>query len=262
MDDLRPKRGRPLKSRSSRPMRSPPWAARPDAMATAAKAAAAVGMSIEELADLLVEGGITATIPKDDVVQRYTIEDLGKALWAHLQETPKTKRQEWFASLTPVQQKSLIVVLRDQGFHFEVIAVDLGISIQKVIETWNHHCDQLGAQVVGVRLETIAGQLQVHASRAQHMAVQAHDHNGFWRISKDYVELLQSLGIVDRAIHRVEHTHSMQDDHKAEIEALVTLEEKKRRRLLELKEVDATVVASEPLPDLADDYDNEAQEVP
>lgn len=249
-----------VKKRKPRALKNRPWIGDPEAKAKLAAAAAAVGLELSELADMMVDSGIAAP-PTDEITQKYTLEDLGKRLWGCLQEQPKTKRQEWFDELTPMQQNSLIVVLRDRGFHFEVIANEFAIPVKQVINTWNQYCDELGSQVVGVRLETIAGQLQSHASRAQHMAVEAGDHKGFWKISSEYIGMLQGLGIVDRAIHRVDHqiTHKFEDQRKVEIDAMVALERKKEARFGELKQIEA-VVADTP-PQLVEDYDDD-QETP
>jgi hypothetical protein len=210
------------------------------------RAAEAVGLSVEELANLVVESGITALPPSDGITDTYTLKDLGTRLWATMQEHPVSARGTWFNGLSPTQQTAVIVTLRDKGFASQVIANDFQISIMDVNRTWNKHADDLGAQVVGIRLNTIAGNLQIVAERAQQGAMLKEDHATVWRIQKEFTSALQSLGITDRAIHKVEVTHKFDDQKKATLDKLVELELKKERRGEEVKLIDATVIDEVP----------------
>lgn len=198
-----------------------------DAMATAKKAAAAVGLTVQQLCDLLVDNGITAVPPDDGMTVKYTLEDLGKRLWGTLQSHPRTERAKWFKTLTDTQRGALIVQLRSNGYASAVIAEELDITEQHVVRVYQQYASEIGAQVVGIRLDTIAGQLHAAAERAQQMAMEAGDHKAFWTVHKDYLKALQSIGIVDSAIHRVEVTHKLDDQTQQEIQALVKLEAKK-----------------------------------
>jgi hypothetical protein len=256
-----PRKGQKPRERQPKPLQDASWVGNADAKQVALAAAKAVGLTLEQLSDLMVDTGL-ATIPKEKLTQKCTLQDLGMRLWASMQTVGTNVRVKWFNELAPVQQGSLLVTLRDRGFHFEVIAQEFAIPVQRVIDAWNQYCDELGAQVVGVRLQTIAGQLQSHASRAQQMAVEAGDHKSFWQISAEYVEMLQSLGIVDRAVHRVDHeiTHKFEDQQRFEVEQMVALETKKLARQEELKLVACEV--TDTLPQLTTDYDDSPQEKP
>lgn len=218
----------------------------------------AAGCTIQELADLVFESGIAPPKTKDGITERYTLEDLGQKLWVTLQQTAKQERGAWFSALLPVQKTAVIVVLRDQGFRTEIIAKDLEVDPADVMRTWNAYASQLGSQVIGLRIDTIAGQLQMASERAQQMAIESGDHNAYWRIEKEKVETLQSIGIVERAIHRVEHTVKIDDAKKAEIEAIAALRNKQDRRkieLVELRQLDGKV---EDLPaEVSKDYDDD-----
>jgi hypothetical protein len=204
-----------------------PAIANTDAMATAEKAAAAVGLTVAELCNLLVDHGITAIPPDGGMTQKYTLEDLGARLWTSLQQHPRSKRAEWFKGLTDPQRGALIVKLRNTGFASAVIATELGITESAVMRTYQAYASEVGQQVVGIRLDTIAGQLHAAAERAKQLAIEAGDHKAFWAVERDYLKALQSIGIVDSAIHRVEVTHKVDDVTKQEIDALVKLEAKK-----------------------------------
>jgi hypothetical protein len=174
-----------------------------------------------------------------------------------MQECPTHMRSKWFHGLAPTQKTAVIVTLKDRGFASQVISEEFKIALMEVQQTWNKHADDLGAQVVGLRLNTIAGNLQIMAERATHGAMEKGDHAAMWRITKELTKMLQDIGIVDRAIHKVEVTHKFDEQKAAEIEALVDIEEKKRISQERIKQVEATVVEGDDFPaELAkEDYD-------
>lgn len=242
----------------SKQQRDPPALASPELLAKLNAAAEAAGCSLQELADLVFEAGIAPPKGGDGITQVYTLEDLGKRLFGVMQAMPKSKRAEWFAQLVPAQKTSVIVVLRDQGFRTEVIARDLQISPLDVVRTWNAYSSELGSQVVGIRLDTIAGQIQLAAERSQEMAVVERDYKSYWAIERDKVKLLQAIGIVDSAIRRVEVTHKLSDEQKAELDALADLQQKKEKRRIEIAELGTSQENGDALPDdITEDYDEE-----
>lgn len=220
----------------------------PDAQALVTKAALAVGLDREKLVDLVVDSGLLNMPASDGVTRTYTLLDLGYKLWVEMQSGLTTERAAFYDKLAPAQKIALVVTLRDRGFAPQTIASTFRLKAADVNRTWNEYADDLGAQVVGVRLSTIVGNLQLVAHRAQEGAVQAEDWSLLWKIQKELTQQLQSVGIVDRAVHRVdhEHTHKMDEDQKREIEAMVDLREKQRKREEELKHAEATIVDSVP----------------
>ncbi len=251
-----PKASPPAKTTGA--AKAPPWVADPDAVKVVAAAAKAVKLSVEDLANLIVDSGITALPPSDGITGRYTLKDLGTRLWGTMQECPTHMRAKWFHGLTRTQQTAVIVTLRDRGFATQVIAEEFKLSQMKVVQTWNKHADDLGAQVVGLRLNTIAGNLQIMAERAMHGAMEKKDHAALWRIQKELTKMYGELGIVQRAAHQVEVTHKFDEQKKAEIDALVALEEKRRLSLENIKTVEATVVEGDDVPEeFKEDYDAE-----
>ena len=248
----------PSQRAAKRPARSPPLVADPELMAKLRIAAAAIFCDVETLCDMVVDGGLKP--PRERATQSYTLEDLGKRLWSELQMYARPKRVEWYQKLSEIQQRALIVVLRDHGHSSMAIADEFQIKLERVNKIWNAFCDDLGSQVVGMRLDTIVGQLTLNAERAKHWAAEMKDYSSFWRISSSYVEALQSLGVVDRAIQRVDHRHSVSTDNMREIEELVQLERKKERRFEEIKLADAAVLSSDKLPQLTVDYDDDESE--
>jgi len=241
-----------------RKAKKPPALAQPDVDARLHKAAEAAGLTLQQLADLVFEAGIIPTPSPDGITERYTLQDLGLRLWGTMQEVARSDRGKWFNSLVPAQQTAMIVVLRDQGFRTEVIARDFEIEPAMVMRTWNTYASQLGSQVIGIRLDTIAGQLQMAAERSQQMAVHKDDHAAYWRIEKEKVAVLQSLGVVDQAIRRVEVSHKLTDQTRDELDRLVQLEAKKNTRRLEIEELQVTAEGGDELPDdVQEDYDDD-----
>lgn len=238
------------------PAKAPPWIASPDALRVVAVAAKAVGLSVEDLANLMVEGGITALPPSDGITGRYTLKDLGVRLWGDVQAVPQSERARWFEGLLPTQKTAVVVTLREQGYSSQAIAGDFGLDPMDVMRTWNLHSGKLGAQVVGIRLNTIAGNLQLVAERAQQGCMQKGDFSALWRIQKELTQQLQSIGIVDRAIHRVEVTHNVKSETASEIDKLLELERKQRQRREDVKQIEATVL--DEIPDeVQEDYDGD-----
>lgn len=202
-------------------------------------AAKAAGFeTIEELANLVVDSGATALPPADGVSQVYTLKDLGEQMHSQM---PPTGRPEWFAELVETQQIGLVAMLRSRGYSSVVIARDYGVTQLAVNQIYARFADELGAQVINVRLNTLVGNLQLAAERAGEGAMEKEDWGTYWRIQKEMIALLQSLGIVKQAIRKVEVAHHFDDQKQAEIDDMVDLEEKKRRRLAEMKVADAMI---------------------
>ena len=245
-----------IPAETSGPAKAAPWVADPNALKTVGAAAKAVGLSVEDLANLIVDAGITALPPSDGITGRYTLKDLGTRLWGTMQQEPRHMRAKWFHGLAPNQRTAVIVTLRDRGFSTQVISEEFKIALMDVQRTWNKHADDLGAQVVGLRLNTIAGNLQLMAERAQHGAMERGDHNALWRIQKEFTKMLADIGIVDRATHKIEVTHKFDEEKKAEIDALVEVEEKRRISQERIKQVEATITDGDDLPaEFGKDYD-------
>lgn len=242
----RRKRARRKRQRSVGALRDPA------ALEKLEKAADAVGLEIEELVDLVVDSGALTLPQTDGVTNKYTLQDLGLGLWTDLQAVPKTLRAKWYAGLADVQKSAVVVVLKERGYSTMTICQELGVKQYKVTEIYNRYVDELGAQVVGLRLHTIAGNLQLMAERAQQMAMQNGDASTFWRVAKDMVKELQSLGIVDRAIHKVEVTHKFDEQKQQEIGKMLEIERKKQARDEELKRVEVEVFDEAPP---LEDYD-------
>ena len=127
-----------------------------------------------------------------------------------------------------------------------MVAREFGIPELHVNKVYAKYADDLGGQVINVRLNTLVGNLQLAAERAQEGAMAKEDWGTFWRISKEMISLLQSLGIVKQAIRKVEVAHKFEDQKKAEVDAMLDLERKMTKRQEELKRVEVEV--HDPVP--------------
>lgn len=223
----------------------------PEAKDKLQRAADSIGLSLQQLVDLVADSG-ALTIPpskdKDGFTSTLTMRDLGKRMWTELQVKLRPERSEWFATLLRQQQVALVVTLREEGYRSEVIAGELGMSPLEVTRIYNEHADNIGAQVANIRLNTLAGHVQIAAERAQQGLMEQGEWAAYFRVSKDLVAILQSLGIVDSAVRRVEVTHNVNfgEQQKAEVDAMVQLELKKQKRLEEIKQADFSLVDEVP----------------
>lgn len=220
----------------------------PKAKARLQAAAEAAGLkTIEDLANLVVDSGALAVPQDDGVTESYSLEDLGQQM--HAQMPPPAKRPSWFQDLVDTQQIALIAMLRSRGYSTTVIARDFGISELDVNKVYSKYADDLGAQVINVRLNTLVGNLQLAAERAGEGAMQKEDWGTYWRVQKEMIALLQSLGIVKQAIRKVEVAHKFDDQRKAEVDQLLELERKQLARLEEIKKADFQL--TDEVPELA-----------
>ncbi len=216
------------------------------ALAKIGAAAKAVGLSTEELVDLVADSGAMALPPADELTEQITLSELGVHLRTQLGQLAKPDRPIWFQHLGSVQQGAVVVSLRTHGASTHAVAAEFRIPAIEVQEVYAEHVDKIGQNVTHVRLTTIVGQMQVVAERAQHGAMEKKDWGTYWRIQKDLIANLQSLGIVDKAIQRIEVTHKLADRERENIDRLADLRMKQRDRREEIKLVSAEVTDAVP----------------
>jgi hypothetical protein len=228
----------------------------PDAKRKLELAAEAAGLTLAQLVDLVHDSGALTVAPDtpDGITTTLTLGDLGKRMHGELMKVFAPERMAWFEQLLEPQQVALMVTLVDEGYRPEIIARDLGIPSARVRATYDQYADRIGAQVTQVRLSTIAGHVQLAAERAMAGLKASGDWKGYFGVQKDVVKVLQSLGIVDQAIHRVEVTHKIEDNKQAEIDSMLELERKKQKRRIEIETADG--VRLDPVPQL--EFEKEA----
>jgi hypothetical protein len=212
------------------------------------EAAEAVGMDPKALAQLAVDAYGSKLVDKQ--TESITRKELGLTLWRELQAIDKANRGDWYQKLADEQQVSLIVALRHEGYRSDVIARDLKISQYTVTELYNRYADTVGSQVSFIRINTILGIMTNDLELAQEGLRKDGDWGGFWRARKEYIKLLQDLGIVERAVQRIEVVHNFEQAKQAEIESILELERKKKVRLEEIKRAEFTVTSDDRVPQI------------
>lgn len=213
----------------------------PDARERLERAAEAAGLTLAQLADLMVDSGALSVPPAktpDGLVATMTVRDLGHRLFQEIQAVSRDERADWFEKLLDAQRVALVVALHDRGFRPEVISRELGRPSQEIRAWIDSYADRVGMQVTQLRLSTIAGHVMLAAEKAMQGLEAENDWKGYFSIQEKLVKILQSLGIVDQAIHRVEVTHRHEDNRQAEIEQILEIERKKQKRLLEIQMAD------------------------
>lgn len=203
------------------------------AVKTIAKAAAAVGLDIKQLGDLVIDSGILAT-PPDGFTEVLSLAELGTHMTSRMGQLPSKARPEWFRELSLVQRAAVVVSLRTNGCSTQALAQEFEVPAIEIQQVYNDHIDKIGQNTTNVRLTMIVGQMTTIAERAQHGSMAKNDWGTYWRIQKDLLAALQSLGIVDKAIHRVEVTHNLTDRTKENIERLASLRMKQATRRKEI----------------------------
>lgn len=210
------------------------------AKATLEKAAAAVDLTLDQLANLVVDSGVLAALPQDGLTEQFSLADLGNHLTVSMGQMAKTARPTWFKGLSPVQKAAIVVHLRVNGCSVHAVSQEFVVHPDKVQNIYNEYVDKVGQNTTNVRLTMIVGQMTIVAERAQQGAMQKDDWGTYWRIQKELIANLQSLGVVDKAAHRVEVTHGLADRAKENIERLASLRMKQHARQREI-----SVVSSE-----------------
>lgn len=211
-------------------------------------AAAAVGISTEQLINLVADAGVISLPPSDDATEQMTLRELGEHLRAQMSTQSKLELPKWFKGLAKVQRGALVISLRADGASTTSIASSFQVPAMEVMRTFNEFADKIGQNVTNVRLTTIVGSMQLVAERAQAGAATKADWSTYWRIQKDLIGLLQSLGIVDKAVHRTEVMHTLGDREKENLERLAMLRLKEQRRDEEIQEIKVTVDGTEAIP--------------
>jgi hypothetical protein len=214
----------------------------PEATKKVLLAAQAAGFEgLGQFLDFVCDSGLLATPPKDGITATFSLEDLGMHLWNKMQANPVDRRAQWFHGLAPTQQTAICVVLRSRGFSTQNIAREFACEERVVRESWTRYADDLGAQVVGVRLTTIAGELQARAEHVTQLLMEGGKPEQAWKVQKEYTKLLQDLGVVDRAKREIHVTHSIDDQQKQELDKLLELKQKKLARQEEIKQIEVEV---------------------
>lgn len=231
-----------------------------DAADKIAKAAGAVGLSAQELVELVSDSGLMAT-PPDGVTEVLSLEDLGARLHNLSCAQPRSQRAAWFAGLVATQQEALLTVLRERGYATAVIAQDYDIDPMTVVNAHNKFADNLGKNVINIRLSTIAGHMQLAMERAQQGAMEKSDWGTYWRIHKEAITLLQTMGVVDRAAQKIEVDNTINigtQEKELELERILDIARRGDKRRLEITQTERESDDVEPIQEAGEAGGEEA----
>ena len=236
----------------TRNARQPNATADPELRARVQAAIEAGGFNSEaELAEALT----STTTPRQvaelgSLTTALTVEDVGYALYMKLyQQSDKAK---FFKKLMDDQKGMLIVYLTHVGFSPPAIAANLDVSEAYVHQCWSLYADKLGQQVMGIRLQTLVGDLKAKADQLYEVAMRDGKTQLAWKITTDFVGQLQELNIVERAVHRQEVTHKVELDEAdlLELDELMSLRRKKQEAEHRLQVTVAAATEADAYPEV------------
>lgn len=185
----------------------------------------------------------------NELTASMTVADVGQALYWKLYRDKEKKG--FFKKLSEEQQAMLVAYLTHIGFAPQTIAIELDTSEQAVREHWARYADKLGQHVIGIRLQTLVGDLKAKADQLFQSAMAEGKLPLAWKITTDFVKVLQDLNIVERAAQKQEVTHKLELDEAdlMELDGLMELRKKRKdaKRLLTIEEEKPT---HDPLPEI------------
>ncbi len=158
------------------------------------------------------------------------------------------------AELPMDQKATLILHLLCNGHAAVTIANKLGLMPNFVKDLWRDYTSRVGDDVMGITLPSLVGRIDARAEALVEMAALDGRPDRAWKIEKERVELLQDLGVVERAAKRYEvaHQHTLKADDsanaetKAEVDRILELERKQRESAERVKRINARVMDSVP----------------
>jgi hypothetical protein len=197
--------------------------------------------STAAMCEAVVSSGLIAKSHQaHDILEERSLGEVGKFLAQRMEV--QTDQAKWFDGLHKTQKGALVCALMNKGHSPPAIAVALNITETVVRDTWAAYADELGKTVTGIRASTVVGELTARRDELYEQAVQRGQLALAWRIQKDYTASLQDFGIIERAVFRQEVTHTLSLDEAAqtELDAILSVREKKRLAQQEVKKLSLT----------------------
>jgi hypothetical protein len=214
-------------------------------------AAEAIGVSVSDLGLMLVDAGLVDVKPEQG--ESLSLEALGQRLAVKKSDVPLDQRPEFFSNLTQIQKAALICHLKNRGHSSVTIGVEFDFGANAVTRIYNEYAANIGANVLELRQETVAGiiQLQMEAAIERIRTLPSHapsnedDNPDFtyseldkeklsWQVFKEGNRMLRDLGIVSDAPRKAEikvetkTTPSSKDEALRRLEELSAMEAKRK----------------------------------
>jgi hypothetical protein len=155
----------------------------------------------------------------------------------------------------PLEQRaSLVLHLLCKGHSAVTVANKLGLMPNFVKDIWRDYTAKVGDDVMGITLPSLVGRIDSRAESLVEMAVEEGRPDRAWKIEKERVEMLQDLGVVERASKRYEvaHQHTLRAGDAAdaetqvEVERILDLERKRKEAGERVKRINARVLDALP----------------
>lgn len=238
------RRGRPTKAEvAARAAADPAYAARRAAKPTRGALSTAVAEDLQEL-----EHGAH-----------------GLRVWQWLSMREFKLWPSLVIELQPEQRASLVLHLLCKGHAAVTIANKLGLMPNLVKDIWRDYTAKVGDDVMGITLPSLVGRIDSRAEALVEMAVEEGRPDRAWKIEKERVQLLQDLGVVERASKRYEvaHQHTLRAgdaadaETQAEVDRILDLERKRRESGERVKRIDARIMDHVPTDNTKPQDDDE-----
>lgn len=214
------------------------------------KAAEAAGfIDVAEMVLALHEGGHLAELPDQRLltVEERTLAEVGNSLAITIRATPQEQQAKLYGKLSQVQQGALICNLWREGFSPANIALNLGVSENHVRQLWHEYADQIGSKVSGIRLNTLVGEMTSRMEENYQGLLQDGKRKQAWDVYSEWIEKMQDLGLVERAVYKQEVTHKLHLDQEGqmELENILSIRAKRAAAQEQMKRITAGVVEQE-----------------
>lgn len=211
------------------------------------RAAEAIGATPDQLAGMLIDAGFVK-LPETQAFENLSIEMLGKRMNLLLKDKTDSDPEgveDWYNQLLPVQRAALIVDQRNRGYASATIAAAFGTSAANVSRIYNQYSDDLGANVLEQRQQTVAGLIQNQMESLQSRVLELPSgDNGYselskldlaWKIFKEGQKMLREIGVVSETPKQLEVTHQQAPEQDT-LKRAEELTKMRSKRMIEIGE--------------------------
>lgn len=175
----------------------------PEAQNLLKRATEASGCTPSQLVDLAfaVDPALKMDEKKksDAAIESLTGLQLGEKLKMAYDLIERQDRPSWFSKLADVQRESLVAFLISEEYTVPAIAKELGVADFDIQQIRDNYLYVAGGYVCGIPREVLIGRLVERKEDLYHRALADQDHSLCWRIEKDFVGILQDLGLLVKA---------------------------------------------------------------
>lgn len=218
-------------------------------------AAEAIGTDVGALGMMLVDAGLVPL--KQDLGESISLERLGQKLAIDARETPFDERPSFYRGLSEIQKAALICHLKNRGFSSVTIAREYEVGPAQITKLYNQYAQNIGANVLEMRQDTVAGliQLQMEAAIERVRQLPSHDTGEgefsyseidkeklSWQIFREGQRMLRDIGVVADAPKKLDVSVSSRDISREDaLKRLEELTEKENRRKIEIEKTNGQI---------------------